>query len=428
MVNGYLRQRFSASSRGSVAVLFGVCLFALAGSMGVAVDYAVAYRISSKLRADADAAALAAAVAGRDYFMTHGGYEPGNIGRARSIAQAAAARFFSENGAGEAGSVTRSIDVAIKDTTVDVKITYSTLVGTPFGGLFNVEQVPIAGVAESRADLPRFVEVHLLIDTSGSMALGAGKDEQDLLQAQVGCAFACHDGTPVRGYADSYTYAVANNIDLRYTAVNRGIITLMDTIDRMPGSGGFIRTSVHSFDNTLKRDADLTTDSSEIRRRLPTAPSTSSETAGATHFNQIIDEFVRRVGHGGDGATASEPMKLVILATDGVRDPGRFWVTEVDARKDVGPFDMSFCTTLKQRGVDVGIIHTPYLPMPYDWGYEATLGQASQIGRPGTRADDVPIVLKDCAGPLYVRADEPEAIQSAFSNLFLSVLDVRLTR
>ncbi len=75
------------------------------------------------------------------------------------------------------------------------------------------------------------MEITLLIDTSGSMAIGADAAGQALLKSKLGCAFACRDNVAVQGYGDAYLYAKAKGITLRYDAVNAGIVRLVDEFD-----------------------------------------------------------------------------------------------------------------------------------------------------------------------------------------------------
>jgi hypothetical protein len=117
---------------------------------------------------------------------------------------------------------------------------------------------------------------------------------------------------------------------------------------------------------------------------------------------------------------------MVIIATDGVNDPTRAWTSDVSLRPQVKVFDTSFCTTFKNNGVTVAIINTPYYPMTWDWGYNATLGQPGSLGG-ATRVDDIPIALSACAGKYFTSASSVSAIQSAFTNLFVMASPIRLT-
>ena len=424
-----LIQKFKRDASGVTAMMFALSVMVLVGFIGLTADFALGFRAKSALTSYADAAALAAAGAARDYILSQNGYSAAQASEAKQIAEEAARKYFADNATGNlSGTVPSSIKVEFEGRSVVAEVTFSKDLKTVFGPLFGVSELNLEGTSQALASMPGFIDLHLLIDTSGSMALGVGSSEQAMLKANLGCAFACHDGVSVRGYADAYAYATSNNITLRYDAVNSGITELMDLIDEQPGHKNFVRTAVYSFDNTLHTDSNLTSNTSVIRRKLPTAPATSGEHEGATHFNEIIGEVIRKIGVGGDGSSASKRTQLLIIATDGVQDPGRFWVSDTSQRKYVAPFKTDFCQTLKDNNVVLGIIHTPYLPMTYDWGYQATLGQPSQIGGPGTRADDVPIVLKKCAGNLYVEASDEKSIKTAFARIFDTLTNLRLTK
>jgi hypothetical protein len=118
---------------------------------------------------------------------------------------------------------------------------------------------------------------------------------------------------------------------------------------------------------------------------------------------------------------------MVIIATDGVNDPTRAWAsTQPALRSEVRVFDTGFCTTFKSNGVIVAIINTPYYPMPWDWGYNATLGQPGSLGG-STRVDDIPIALRACAGNNFILAPDVSTIQSSFTKLFINASPIRLT-
>ncbi|MDX2308788.1 MAG: pilus assembly protein TadG-related protein [Hyphomicrobium sp.] len=413
--------------RGSIAILFALCLLVISGVAGLAIDFSYAYRARIDAQNAADAAALAAAGVARDY-LTKSKVTSGSIKSATTAAAESASTYFAKNFTFASMPTKPDVKLAVTGRNVSVSVGYSFAVNNSFGALFGLDKFDVAGTSSSVASLPPYIELHLLIDTSGSMALGASQAEQDQLRAKFGCAFACHDGAPVDGYADAYAWAVGNGITLRLTALNQGILALMDKIDSIGSSASFIDIAVHSFDTRLTNVTPLTNDTAKVRSKLPTAPATSNETEGATRFDEIIGPFVDEVGAGGDGSAADKPMKLVILATDGAHDLGRTWVSNLAERDEVRPFGMGFCEDLKDNNVKIGIIHTPYLEMMYDWGYAATLGQPSQIGGPATRADDIPIVFKKCAGARYVEASDTKAIVSAFSDLFTSLLAARLTQ
>lgn len=409
----------SRDTSGGVAIIFSLSIVVLFTVMGLAVDYATLNRTNTQLQAAADAAALGAATAARSYAAVNG---LGDVSQIESEARDIAARLF----ASEAEKAGERVDAAVFDVSLDngrvsVTATYNGWIETTFSRIAGIDTMEVSGKAIARAGLPPFVEVHLLIDTSGSMAIGASAADQQALTAQTGCAFACHDGVAVNGYADAYAYANASGIKLRIKAINEGILALMDKIDEIDSSNEFVSTAVYSFNNSLTTLASLTTDTSAIRSSLPSDPAISGETDGATHFKELIDQVVTSIGPGGNGKSSSDPKKILIIATDGAQDPGRFWTTVLPARNEVDAFDMSFCGPLKSSGVHVGIIHTPYHPIASDWGYAATLGMPSQRGGPATRADDIAPALQGCAEDRYVMADDYATIKSAFTSILSSL-------
>lgn len=429
MRNSFIFIKLRQDQSGGVAIGMSLVLLLLLGCIGLAVDVGLSYRTKTRVQGAADAAALAGAVAAKNFVAGQSSQSQDILTEAESIAQSAAQKIFSaDTSIVQVFKPSATINLDLSGGAVQSNVTYSVNVKSFFAGLFGRKSFLVAGQASAIVSMPKYIEVHLLIDTSGSMAIGASAADQNALISATGCAFACHDGSPVNGYADAYAFAMANGITLRYTAINSGILSLMNKIDTIDPGHQFINVAVYSFNNNVTNNAALTTNTGVIRANLPTAPATSSTTAGATHFNEIIGQVVNSIGNGGSGNSASDPIKLIIIATDGAQDPGRYWTTDIPARDFVGPFDMSFCDGLKANNVNVGIIHTPYLPMTYDWGFMATLGQPSRIGGLGMRYEDIPIVLKACAGTNYVLADDTSQIVNAFVKLFDGLSVARIAR
>jgi Flp pilus assembly protein TadG len=413
---------------GSVVPILAIMLVVLFGTVGVAIDFARMYQTNSKLQTVADAAALGATSAALSFIAENGIQGNTAIEAAKAKAVSVAESYFKGNiGSEGAYASGPSISVALNNGQLSVTVKYAGAVDSTLGRVLDINSLALSGTATAVGALPPFVEVHILVDTSGSMAIGASQSDQQVLTAQTGCAFACHDGVPVNGYPDAYAYAVGNGLTLRYTAVQNGIATLLDEIDKIDTGSQFISTAVYSFNNTLTINSSLTADTSAVRSALPQAPAISGMTEGGTHFNEIIRQVISRIGDGGDGKSAANPVKLLIIATDGVQDPGRYWTTDVPARAQVDVFDMSFCDPLKAAGVEIGIIHTPYIEIPTDWGYVATLGQPSQNGGPGARIEDITPALKNCAASRYVEASDAATIQSAFTKIFQSLGGIYLT-
>jgi len=419
--------RSFSDASGAILIPFAVMLAAATMAVGVALDYGDMLRVQSKVAAAADAAALAGVAEARVKLLENW-QSSSHRSEILSVAEQTAAKFFSAQVSTlSAVAPAAVVTIKLKKRQVTATVAYSASYRSHIMGLFVSPVMPISGTATSAAETVPYMEVTLVVDTSGSMAIGVDEEQQTLLRNQIGCAFACHDGNPVNGYADAYAYALGHGIKLRYQAINDGIGKLIDEFERLDPNGDSLKAAIWSFDTKHHIQQAQTTNRSKLRWNLPVAPATSGETEGATKFNEAIDHIVSTVGHGGDGSVPGHPIKVVIIATDGVQDPGRYWTWDVPARTAVAPIDTSFCTDLKNDNVRVGIIHTPYLAMPWDWGYNETLGQPSQIGGPATRADDVPRVLKECAGDLYVEATDGDKITAGFVRILRAAGRPRLT-
>ncbi len=187
-----------------------------------------------------------------------------------------------------------------------------------------------------------------------------------------------------------------------------------------------MRVELWSFDHDMRKLVPLTSDLTRVAERFPAPALASTEESAATRFDDLVASFVSAVGNSGTGATQQDPKKLVMIATDGVNDPTRAWTWDTPLRDQVRAFNTAFCDTLKSRGNTVAVINTPYLPMPWDWGYNATLGLPGLRGG-ATRVDDVPLVLRQCAGTYFTIASDVAAIRSSFIDLYTAASAVRLS-
>lgn len=431
-------RRFAGDVRGNVAIITCLALLPLIGLTGLAIDHIVLATGKSQFDQAADAASLGAVRA------TAKDIQAGvSTALARSHGEQVGAQIFAAN-AGNAGQQPTptpviSVDVPANGNVVTAKVGYSATGSLRFGRIFGSPTADVAGQSSASMSLPSFINVYLMIDTSGSMSIGASSDDQARLIQTTGCAFACHDGQPFAGYADQYAYAEATGVHLRYDVINSGIRKFFDTVDRDDPQHRYIRSSIYSFDSTLHNLTGSSTpisDTARLRNNLPTAPATSGDYAGATHFNESIGSVMADIGAGGDGLSAGHPKKLLIIATDGVQDPNRTWTDDLSLRPQVTVIDTSFCNVLRAAKVSVAFIHTAYLPMTLDWGYMATLGQPvtaivgpspTSVAVSQTRVDLIRPALQACAGKLYTPANDTTALNNAFTNILQAYIGVRLT-
>jgi Flp pilus assembly protein TadG len=404
--------------RGNVAVIFSLALFAVVGAVGSAIDYSRASSARAQAATVMDAAVLAAAIALRD--------DPSVLSdddRASSLAEREVMRYYRGN---KVDTDDLDIDVRLvasgNDTTIEA--TFAGDVDAAFVQLLGYPTIAYSGVASSVVAGTPFIDVTLVVDTSASMALGASAADISRLRSQFGCAFACHDNPG----ADSYSWAKANGVKLRYDLVRETILNFADYIESF-NSGGRVQVQLYSFDNTLRQLSTLNASMSNLRKNLPTTPVTSSETEGATRFWEYGSKLSTVFKRSGDGSTRGKAMQIVLMLTDGVQDPNRTWTSKPSLRALVREFDWAHCDAVRKAGATMGVVQVPYMEMTWDWGYNVTLNQPSLLGRPGfKRIDDVTHALKQCGGDLYMSANTPDEVVNSFRRLFQQATPIRLAR
>lgn len=391
---------------GSVSLTFALSILPIMLLAGIALDYSAVLQKKMLLQSALDSALLAGSSVGLKALNT-GSSQTAAI----AAAQAAAAGYFRAT-AGTTGTLTTTYSLS----GLALSGTGSVAVSAPlvFGKVFGVNSISMSVKAQTSGTVQPFENVYLLVDISASMLLPSTTAGINQMISGKGCALACHDQT---NGTDSYAYAVNQGIQLRYQVVNQGIQNLINFLNSSSIYQNKVKVGVWSLDNTLTQVSGLTSNFPSVLTNLPAPAVAYTNASAATTFNDLIGSFVSAVGSAGDGSSTGSPKKLVIIASDGVNDPTRDWTWNTPLRDQVKVFDTGFCNTLQQAGVTVAIINTPYYPMTWDWGYNATLGQPGTLGG-ATRVDDIPIALRACAGGNFVLASDVSTIQASFTTLF----------
>lgn len=401
-------------------MIFAVAIFVITGVVAGAVDYSTALRAKSNAEGAMDAAVLAAAAALRNQPKS---WNDDTL--AQRLAEDAIKNYFRNNVLSEdvpSGTVTATITRDGFNTVVTGS--YAGRAQAAFLPIFGISGVDIGATASANAPGFPFIDITLIVDTSGSMALGATQSDIDRLTAQFGCAFACHDNPG----SDSYSWAVANGVKLRYDLVRDAILNLADYLDGY-NTGGRVQVQLYAFDDTLRRLSPLNASMNNLRSNLPSTPVTSSETVGGTRLWEIDEKIPGTIKRSGDGSTRGKAMQIVMMLTDGVQDPNRTWTWNTPLRAYVREFDTVFCDEVRALGAQMGVVQVPYLEMNWDWGYNITLNQPSLRGNPGKkRIHDVTTALQACGGDLYMRAETPDQITKSFQTLFEKSAPIRLVQ
>lgn len=422
------RRRFGRDSRGSVATIFAITLLPIMLLVGLAVDYAQAQRVRSRLNALADFAALAAAR--RDM-----------INASAADAKAAALRLFRAQLAQDPGVVVSDLQAEVVDDggTRRVVLTYRASVRTVLMTLGGIQSLTISGTASSATQRPVYVDFYLLLDNTPSMGLGATVRDIDRLAQLTAnetwegrCGFACH----IEGSSnDRLSLARANGVQTRIDVVRQATQRLFDTAAAATILRDQFRAAIYTHGVSCRQVA--LREVSALTANL-TAAKTAAEAiqlmstpyrAGyptdvrCTDNRAILNAVSNVIPASGDGLTSATPQKILFMVADGLTDTHRPQVCAqplVENGRCLEPLDTAVCDSLKRRGVKIAVLYTTYLPLPgridYDYyiaPYQPTIGARMQ----------------QCASPgLYFEVSPSQGIAEAMIALFQKVVaTVRLT-
>ena len=201
--------RFWQQTSGSIAIFFALVLIVIIGTAGAAVDLGRAVLVRSKLNVAADAAALAAVkqgaqdlAAGSSSWTVTGSTAGSNY----FVDQLTTLRFVSPP--------SPAVTMAGSGGQVSATVSYSVQMPTAFMGVINVPSLAISGTAKAVTNSLPFTDIHIVIDASTSMGIGATAADQQTLMTATGCTLACHM-TDVQGNQNSLPAARASGAVLR---------------------------------------------------------------------------------------------------------------------------------------------------------------------------------------------------------------------
>ncbi len=197
--------RLAANRRGNVLMLMGFSVIPLTLATGIAVDYARASRLQTKLNAAADAATLAAVT------------QPMML-KSNSEAETALINMFNSQITGQPGLIWNSADLQKSVTGNDLVNSTRTAVATytaksqnAFAGIIGFPTITIGGTSTATATAAPNIDFYLALDTSSSMALPTTTAGFTTMDNAVSCAFACHSNKIQQYVGGSIPTLILNN-------------------------------------------------------------------------------------------------------------------------------------------------------------------------------------------------------------------------
>jgi Flp pilus assembly protein TadG len=464
---------------GNIAMTFALIVTPLVMAVGSGIDLARAYNVQTRMQNDLDAALISAV-------------------KSVSTLTSDSLKLKVTNwlvASGNLSSTSYSISsVAVDTSNQSVSAKVVATVPTTFMRIAGIKTVPVAASSTAKGPTTSYLQVYIVLDKSASMMLPSSQTDRtrflNLLystsysnaaattRSYQKCEFACHDNDGsyykysnkiydniydvVEAYNSANTSApITLRTDTAITAAQQ-VVTMAATSN---ASSNHIKVGLYYFGADLYTSVSPTYTTSSLTKALTTDSYglTSATSQPVSYFDTMLTSLTKLVGTAGTGKSASSPLKLVLLLTDGVQST-RPWVTSgLSGTWDyyystitktpysgtywykVAPMNPAWCSTLKTNGVTIGVLNTEYLAIDYDWGYVATLGQTmastnwystyggvirSSVSSSTAKRDYLQYALADCAtsSSLFIKASDQSEIESGLSSLFSQYLNaVRLT-
>lgn len=312
------------------------------------------------------------------------------------------------------------------DGMLHAKIEYKASVPTTLGGIMGFKKITVAGVAAVSASLPKFRDYYVLLDNSPSMGVAATPEDIARMQQKTtgSCAFACHT---TKAGTNNYQIARANKIKLRIDLLETATKAMVHTAEAKRAVPSQYRFAMYNLGTTV-RNTQLTLFSQMAypskslednvdSLQLMTLIDHGERGHAGTELYGAMSTLINQMGHQGKGGNSSDPIKTIIVVSDGLENSRK---QDCKKRKVSGsgvcqePLDNRVCEAAKEKGFDVAVLYTTYLPLPNDpWYNEWIKPFQGQIG--GN--------LQTCASNgMFIQATFKDDLGEAMSELFKRTL------
>jgi Flp pilus assembly protein TadG len=451
-----LCRRFGADRSGHVALIFALAAIPMLGLVGLGIDYGNSLVAQSRLNAAADQAALA------------GVSTSGNPTMALPTQATIAPYFYGTAGKIPYVTITNlTVNASTSATSLFVTVSYTATVTTTLSQVMGVHSFTISGTSSAEEQVPQYISFYLLLDVSGSMGIPSTSSEIARLAAinpdylnlyPGGCSLACHftaykacqnkqgATTTCQGYNLSRTAGgtgtpvsfcpqpgTSSCIQLRLDAVAYAVQQLLSFAKQTATLPNQFAVGLYPFIRYMETyqalSTNLTTVSTaagSLTTLIDNGNGSSSLGSGGTHFENALPELNSVITKVGNGSSASSPLPYVFMVTDGSQD-NQYQINNGSwsGSNSATTLDTSNCTLLKNRGIKIAVLYTPYVAIP-----NPTTIWNNEDGYANANIANIPPSLEACASPgFFFTASDPAAITNTMQQMFLAaVTEARLTK
>ena len=480
--------RFKRNAAGNVTMMFGLAIVPIVVGIGATIDYGRLASLRNKLNNAADIATLGSVSKDAKPFVNTP--TPTSV---KTLFNAAASAITEATITSSSATITPGI------TNLTVSVTYTASVPLIFGAFLGKPTVSISGLSTASVNAPPYVNFYLLLDNSPSMGLGAtSTDISNLITltahqsstvspnvqsgsiARANCAFACHQHTfnssgHITGddTTDNYHIAKANGVTLRIDVLRTATQQLTQTASNAETLSNQFGMAVYTFSDTFQTIAPLSTNMTTVSTNaaaIDLAYAYWNQRDAQTSYDTALHYMNSIIPNAGNGSSSVSPLEFLFLVTDGVQDapvssssgsadpadpPSTYLplnnqpnlanslAGNVNSGRLISLIDTSgtsMCTTIKNRGIKIAVLYTPYMPVTNNAFYNTWIGATSTSlnnnnpVNPNDPTDPasngVGIALKACASTgFYYQVTPTSGISDAMTALFQkAVQSVMLTQ
>jgi Flp pilus assembly protein TadG len=451
---------FRNDPKANVAVIFALLMVPTIYLLGMTLDYSQVIRKRAQLNAAADAAVIAAVT-------------PTMLTQPTSAAVTAATNVFNATATGLpglAGTPALNVSVGNSGLVRTATVSYTAASTNNFPILLGTPSWSFAGNSSASASGAPNINFYLMLDDSPSMAIAANQNDINTLMTATkgsqdtpnGCGFACHESNPAAdglgnpGGVDNYQVARNKNLTLRIDLVAQAVANLMTTAQSTEATNNnTYQAAIYTFDTGLNTiyapsglpSSNLSTAATQAKNNIQVMEvyqnnwltSTNQNNDTNTNFAaalQSLNTIMPNPG-GGTSNAGDTPQEVVFLVTDGVEDKvvstkSACSQTTVSMPSSgyrcQQPFDTTWCTTVKNRGIRIAVLYTEYLALPTDSWYMSYGGQApgaavASFNSPDPSTGLIATNLQSCASSgLFYDVATGGDINAALQNLFKLVV------
>ncbi|MEJ1159638.1 TadE/TadG family type IV pilus assembly protein [Prosthecomicrobium sp. N25] len=304
------RPTFARDERGGIAIAFALLLLPILVAMGCAIDYGRAVAFKTRFQAAADDGALA--VLSPD-FKEQGANAVGSDFFLANLAQTDLSMLV--------GPPKVTVSKSSVNGIVTSTVAFEASIATTFLKIAQVDSIQIAGSATAENGTKKYIDIHVLLDSSDSMGVGASEADRLLLRqvsakkkaelrdaaidklkpgetltatylyadtedttipgftflgydklgkGLTGCEFACHTKTfNYSGTMESLAHDAG--VTLRFNVAKAGIKQVSTLAAAAKAQDTYVRMGLSTFSTTLVKHLDPNADLNAFQNKISNA-------------------------------------------------------------------------------------------------------------------------------------------------------------